>query len=87
MTALLERYGQSGRTSATRDQTYHNAFILADAADRGSEDLGGAGEGGGTLHLHIGGKGGQVGDVGQSLVRQRGGAEGRHGDWNSLEIF
>ncbi|MER9236244.1 C69 family dipeptidase [Mesorhizobium sp. M0622] len=28
--ALLERYGQSGRASATRDMTYHNSFIIAD---------------------------------------------------------
>jgi dipeptidase len=31
LAGLLERYGQSGRTSATQDQTYHNGFILADA--------------------------------------------------------
>jgi dipeptidase len=31
LTGLLEQYGQSGRTSATQDQTYHNGFILADA--------------------------------------------------------
>jgi secernin len=31
MTGLLEQYGQSGNTSATRTQSYHNSFILADA--------------------------------------------------------
>lgn len=31
LVGLLEQYGQSGRTSATRDETYHNGFILADA--------------------------------------------------------
>jgi dipeptidase len=31
LVSLLERYGQSGRTSASRDTTYHNGFILADA--------------------------------------------------------
>lgn len=31
MTSLLEQYGQSGSTSATRQATYHNSFILADA--------------------------------------------------------
>jgi dipeptidase len=31
MTGLLEQYGQSGSTSATRQATYHNSFILADA--------------------------------------------------------
>jgi dipeptidase len=31
MTALLEQYGQSGSTSATRQTTYHNSFIIADA--------------------------------------------------------
>ncbi|WP_395022348.1 C69 family dipeptidase [Dongia sp.] len=33
MTALLEQYGQSGSTSATRQTTYHNSFIIADATD------------------------------------------------------
>jgi len=33
MTALLEQYGQSGSTSATRQTTYHNSFIIADAAE------------------------------------------------------
>jgi dipeptidase len=33
MTALLEHYGQSGSTSATRQTTYHNSFIIADAAE------------------------------------------------------
>jgi secernin len=33
MTALLEQYGQSGSTSATRAATYHNSFIIADAAE------------------------------------------------------
>jgi dipeptidase len=32
MTALLEQFGQSGSTSATRRTTYHNSFIIADAA-------------------------------------------------------
>ncbi|HWA42658.1 MAG TPA: C69 family dipeptidase [Hypericibacter adhaerens] len=31
LTELLERHGQSGRTSVSRDTTYHNSFILADA--------------------------------------------------------
>ena len=31
LVGLLEQHGQSGRTSATQDQTYHNGFILADA--------------------------------------------------------
>jgi secernin len=30
LTGLLETYGQSGRTSAVRESTYHNSFILAD---------------------------------------------------------
>jgi dipeptidase len=30
---LLERYGQSGPTSATRVTSYHNSFILADGAE------------------------------------------------------
>jgi dipeptidase len=30
MTALLERHGQSGATSALRQQSYHNSFIIAD---------------------------------------------------------
>ncbi len=33
LTALLEQYGQSGSTSATRQTTYHNSFIIADASD------------------------------------------------------
>lgn len=33
LTALLEQYGQSGSTSATRRTTYHNSFIIADAAE------------------------------------------------------
>lgn len=32
LTALVERYGQSGRAAVARDHFYHNAFILADAA-------------------------------------------------------
>ena len=31
LTGLLERYGQSGATSALREQSYHNSFIIADA--------------------------------------------------------
>jgi secernin len=31
MTALLGRHGQSGPTSALREQSYHNSFIIADA--------------------------------------------------------
>jgi secernin len=31
MTGLLERHGQSGATSAWREQSYHNSFIIADA--------------------------------------------------------
>ncbi|HVT50362.1 MAG TPA: C69 family dipeptidase [Dongiaceae bacterium] len=31
LTGLLERYGQSGATSALRAQSYHNSFIIADA--------------------------------------------------------
>ena len=33
LTGLLERHGQSGRTSATREASYHNSFVLADAAE------------------------------------------------------
>jgi dipeptidase len=32
LTDLLERHGQSGRTSATVETSYHNSFILADAS-------------------------------------------------------
>ena len=31
LTGLLERHGQSGPTSALREQSYHNSFIIADA--------------------------------------------------------
>ncbi len=31
LTELLERHGQSGATSALREQSYHNSFIIADA--------------------------------------------------------
>lgn len=30
LTGLLERHGQSGRTSATMDASYHNSFVIAD---------------------------------------------------------
>jgi len=33
LTELLERHDQSGSTSATRQTTYHNSFIIADATE------------------------------------------------------